>query len=122
MNIEANKIGNLLIVKLIEDRLDADLARDFKNKVNQWVSQGEKFILLNLSEVKFIDSSGLGAILSILKNLGNRGNLALCRIGENVMSLFRLTRMNRVFQIFADETEAIVSLGRTESTQNIKLG
>lgn len=122
MNLETDKIGNLLIVKPLENRLDADLARDFKAKVNQWISHGEEFLLLNLSEVQFIDSSGLGAILSILKNLGNRGNLALCRVEENVMDLFRLTRMNRVFHIFANETDAIASLGRLERTENIKLG
>jgi anti-sigma B factor antagonist len=122
MNLEVNKRGNLLVVMPIENRLDADLARDFKSRIIHWINNGEEFILLNLSHVQFIDSSGLGAILSVLKNLGNRGNLALCGVQENVMSLFRLTRMNRVFQIFGGETEAIVSLGRPESTQLVRIG
>jgi anti-sigma B factor antagonist len=60
--------------------------------------------------VDFIDSSGLGAIVSALKTIGRNGDLVLCGIKETVMSLFRLTRMDRVFRIFTDQGEATAAL------------
>ena len=77
-----------------------------------WINQGNRRIVLDLSEVDFIDSSGLGAIVSSLKTLGNDGDLVICGIRETVMGLFKITRMNRVFQIFATESEAIEALSR----------
>jgi anti-sigma B factor antagonist len=110
MIIEDNKVGPLLVVKPIEKRLDADSSRYFKEKMADFINHGQAQILLNLSEVEFIDSSGLGVLLSLLRNLGERGNLVLCGITENVMSLFRLTRINRVFQIYPGEAEAIAAI------------
>lgn len=66
--------------------------------------------MLDLSEVDFIDSSGLGAIVSSLKAVGKQGNLIICGIGETVLSLFRLTRMDRVFQIVSSPEEAVRAL------------
>jgi len=103
------KNGSLVIVKPLERRLDADSSRYFKEKMAEIINQGEAQILLNLSEVQFIDSSGLGALLSLLRQLGERGNLMLCGIAENVMNLFRLTRLNRVFQIYPDEAQALAA-------------
>lgn len=113
MQIEDKRIGNILAVKPLDRRIDASSATDFKGKMLDRIQQGNKKILLNLSEVDFIDSSGLGAIVSSLKALGDDGDLFICGVRENVMSLFRLTRMNRVFQIFASEQEALEKMSKT---------
>jgi anti-sigma B factor antagonist len=110
MIIEDNKIGQLLIVKPMEKRLDADTSREFKERMGVLIKSGEDQLLLNLAEVQFIDSSGLGTLLSILRNLGEKGSLILCGINENVMTLFRLTRINRVFEIYGGEAEAIAAI------------
>jgi anti-sigma B factor antagonist len=80
--------------------------------MSEWIGAGNRRIVLNLSEVDFIDSSGLGAIVSSLKKIGNDGDLVICSVRETVMSLFRLTRMNRVFDILSSEEEAIGALSR----------
>lgn len=110
MQIEGKKVNNLLIVTPLEKRLDASAAADFKGKIVDWINSGNNRIVLDLSRVDFIDSSGLGAIVSCLKTLGGSGDLAICGIQETVMSLFQLTRMNRVFQIFPTEAEALKAL------------
>ncbi|MGQ9919937.1 MAG: STAS domain-containing protein [Desulfobacca sp.] len=110
MLLEQQKNGTLIIIKPLERRLDADSSRYFKEKMADIIKQGEGRILLNLSEVQFIDSSGLGALLSLLRQLGEQGNLVLCGIAENVMNLFRLTRLNRVFQIYPDEAQALAAI------------
>jgi len=110
MQIQDKKIENILIVKPSEKRIDASVATDFKGKMIDWINAGNKHIVLNLAEVDFIDSSGLGAIVSSLKAIGNGGDLVICGISDTVITLFRLTRMNRVFQIFSTEEEALKAL------------
>lgn len=110
MQIEGKKVGDLLLVTPLEKRLDASAAADFKGKIVDWINAGNNRIVLDLSQVEFVDSSGLGAIVSCLKTLGGNGDLVICGIRETVMSLFQLTRMNRVFQIFPTETEALKAL------------
>ncbi len=112
MEIEERKVGNVLVVLPREKRIDASVSTGFKGRMVDWINQGNRRIVLDLSEVDFIDSSGLGAIVSTLKTLGNDGDLVICGIRETVMGLFKITRMNRVFQIFATESEAIEALSR----------
>ena len=110
MQILDKKIGRILVVKPLEKRIDASVATDFKEQMAAWINAGNKWIVLDLAEVDFIDSTGLGAIVSSLKSIGNEGDLAICSAKEMVMNLFRLTRMNRVFQIFLSEAGAINTL------------
>ncbi len=110
MQIQEKKIGDILLVKPVEKRIDASVATEFKGKMIDRINAGDRRIILDFSGVDFIDSSGLGAIVSSLKAIGNDGDLAICGINETVMTLFRLTRMNRVFQIFSTEQEAVKGL------------
>ncbi|MDX9786923.1 MAG: STAS domain-containing protein [Desulfobacterales bacterium] len=110
MQLQQKTLADVLIARPLEKRIDAATATEFKQKMSDWIDSGNRRIILNLSEVDFIDSSGLGAIISGLKKIGNEGNLVICGVKETVMSLFRLTRMNRVFDIFPSEEEAVSAL------------
>ncbi|OPY03179.1 MAG: Anti-sigma-B factor antagonist [Syntrophorhabdus sp. PtaB.Bin047] len=112
MEIDEKKVGDVLVVLPREKRIDASVSTGFKGRMVDWINQGNRRIVLDLSQVDFIDSSGLGAIVSSLKTLGTEGDLVICGIRETVMGLFKITRMNRVFQIFANESEAIEALSR----------
>jgi anti-sigma B factor antagonist len=101
------KEQNILIVYPDVERLDASVAGNFKGKMAEFINRGHNSIILDLSNVKFIDSSGLGSIVSSLKLISQKGNLVLCGINGNIMAMFKLTRMDRVFQIFSSEKEAI---------------
>ena len=110
MQIETKNTGSVLVVKPTEKRLDARAAVDFKEKMVSYISDGHRQIALDLAEVDFIDSSGLGAIVSSLKKIGTQGEMVICGVGETVMALFKLTRMDRVFRIHPSEEEAIATL------------
>jgi anti-sigma B factor antagonist len=110
MQLQEAKTANALIVRPLEKRIDAATATDFKQKMNHWIDTGNRRIVLNLSKVDFMDSSGLGAVISGLKKIGDDGNIVICGVKETVMSLFRLTRMDRVFDIFPSEEEALKTL------------
>ena len=92
-------------------RLDASVAPAFKQAVVALIDGGKQRLVLDLVGVEFIDSSGLGAMVSILKALGGKGALCLCGAQGAVLALFKLTRMDKVFTLFATRTEAISSIG-----------
>ena len=64
-------------------------------------------IVIDLAETSFVDSSGLSALISIIKRMGPRGGLAIAGAKGSVQSLFALTRMDRVFPMH-DTVEAAV--------------
>jgi len=88
-------------------RLDAAVAPAFKQQVVALVQGGEKRLVVDLSGVDFLDSSGLGALVSVLKALGGQGALAVCGAKGSVLSLFKLTRMDKVFAIEDTRANAI---------------
>lgn len=111
MQLDERKAGEALVVQPLEDRLDARVATDFKERMAELIAGGYTKIVLDLSKVEFIDSSGLGAIVSSLKRLGGRGDLVVCGLRETTMTMFKLTRMDRVFQLFGSEAQAVSALG-----------
>lgn len=110
MLFEEKKVGNVLVIEVLEPRLDARIAVDFKQQVIERIQKGEKTLLLSLKNVNFIDSSGLGAIVSCLKALGREGDLVISGVQDTVHSLFKLTRMDKVFRLFPGEVEALQAL------------
>lgn len=120
MQIEDQKKENVLVVRVLEKRLDAHVATDFKDKMNRYISNGNRLIVLNFSEVDFIDSSGLGAIVSSLKMMGGEGDLVICGLKDLVLRMFKLTRMDRVFNIFDNEKEAVDALSKEEDIDGKK--
>lgn len=112
MQIEDRKEGNILIIKVYDKRMDSTTAYEFKERMSEFIAQNNDLIVLNVSEVDFIDSSGLGAIVSSLKMLGGKGDLVICGIRDTVMRMFKLTRMDKVFGIYDTEKEALTALSQ----------
>ena len=86
--------------------LDSTKANDFRGEINNLVKTGANIILIDLKDVTFVDSSGLGALVSALKTVrSSGGKLCICSINEQVRMLFELTSMDRVFDVFANRSE-----------------
>ena len=107
MKIETRTSGRYLVVKLLEERMGADRAVSFKETMCKLIEQGNATFVLDLSDVKFIDSTGLGAILSVLKRVGKGGEILVTGTSETVGSMFKLTRMDRVFPMYPTVDEAL---------------
>ncbi len=71
------------------------------------IEEGNLRLLLNLENVDFIDSSGLGAIISAMRQVGVKGDIKLCNVAEQLEELLRLTRLNKVLQSFPSEKDAM---------------
>ncbi len=76
------------------------------------IEAGRSRLVLDLGKVSFIDSTGLGALVGLLKRVGMRGELVVCGVQPSVEQMFRLTRMDRVFRIFRTADEAVAQLER----------
>lgn len=111
MRIEERTEADVLVLSVKDARLDARTAPDLKGRLVGYVGQGFDWIVLDLSDVEFVDSSALGAIVSGLKALGRKGDLVIAGAREPVMALFKLTRMDKVFRLFPTTAEAQQALG-----------
>lgn len=110
MDIKTEKVENFTILTIAGEHLDASNAKEFKRDVAAILEEGSKAIL-DMSQLQFVDSSGLGAILSCLRHLNKQqGDLYLCSMTKPVRTLFELVRMHRVFQIFNTREEALRAL------------
>ena len=109
MKISTREKGKVVIFDLKGD-LDTKGASTVKEKINEKLDEDKTLILFNLTEVTYIDSAGLGVLVSGLKNANKlSGDLKLWGLQENVKDVFELTRLNKVFQIFDDEESALAS-------------
>ncbi len=107
MNLELEKINGYSVLTVQDERIDAHNSGELKEYLLQMIEGGESRIIVRLGNVRFIDSSGLGALLSGNKGvIAKSGKLALTNIQKQVLSMFELTRLNRVFEIYADLDEA----------------
>jgi anti-sigma B factor antagonist len=101
--------GDCLVVSLKEKRLDAVIAASFREALVERIDQGQRNIVLDMTDVNFMDSSGLGAVVFILKHLGHKGRLHICGVTPGVMAVLRLTRMDRVLKTFETRQAAVAA-------------
>jgi anti-sigma B factor antagonist len=114
MELATEKIGDVTVVVLPGDQLDAGNAKEFKRDIAPVLEPCSK-VVFDLHELRFVDSSGLGAILSCLRQLnGKGGDLKLCEMTRPVRALFELVRMHKIFDIYATRNDAVHALGRSE--------
>ncbi len=92
------------------DNLDSSNVKAFREQAEPWAARCQTLIL-DLSALNFVDSSGLGALLSILRVMnGKDGQLRLFGLSRPVRALFELVRMHRIFLIFNTREEALEDL------------
>jgi len=107
MDIPVEILGSVAVAAVPVDELDASNAAEFKRNIAP-VLQANSRVVLDLEQLRFVDSSGLGAMLSCLRQLtAKSGDLKLCGLSKQVRALFELVRMHRIFDIYATREEAV---------------
>jgi len=99
MELDCTQTPDLMIIHVRETRIDAAGAIDFKDRMRELTAFNTLRVMLDLSKVTFIDSSGLGAVVAVRKALGPDRPLELAALTPAVEKVFRLTRMDSVFII-----------------------
>ncbi|MCG9027164.1 STAS domain-containing protein [Laribacter hongkongensis] len=104
--------GPGVLVAIDGEHLDAGNAAAFKALIQPCLDQ-HALVVVDMSRLRFVDSSGLGAMLSCLRHMNNKqGQLMLFALSKPVRSLFELVRMHRIFAIYNDLGEAMASVSR----------
>jgi anti-sigma B factor antagonist len=107
MDIAVDKIGDIPVAMIPVDELDASNTGEFKRDIAP-ILQANTKLVLDFSRVRFVDSSGLGAMLSCLRQLtAKSGDLKLSGMSTQVRALFELVRMHRIFDIYGTKDEAV---------------
>lgn len=108
MELSSRDFGSTRVVRVGETRIDAAVAIQFKDQMRDLIEAGPDHIVLDLSGVTFVDSSGLGAIVAAMKQAGTPRQLELAGLTRSVKKVFALTRMDRVFTIH-ESVDAILA-------------
>jgi len=112
MNLAADLRDDLLVIQVMEDRIDAASAIQFKDRMRSLTTDdGAARVILDLSLVAFLDSSGLGAVVAVLKSLSPTRKLELAGLLPTVQKVFRLTRMDSVFVIHDRVPDVLRNVG-----------
>lgn len=100
--------------------LDGSKANQVRREINECLEAGAQIVLLDLKDVTFIDSSGLGSLVSALKTVRSSGaKMLICSISDQVRILFELTSMDRVFKVYANREEFEKDLNSNSETSPI---
>jgi anti-sigma B factor antagonist len=103
--------GDVAVLELLTDTLDVNNAADLKAALTG-VTADHRKVLLDLGRVRFIDSSGCGAIIAALPKARAAGSdLKLCHLTPQVRTLFELVRMQRIVELFDTRAAALAAFG-----------
>lgn len=109
MDLSFEETGTARVVTVNADRIDAAVAIRFKDEMRAATAEGPDRVVLDLTRVDFIDSSGLGAIVAAMKQLGPGRRLDLAGPTPTVDKVFRLTRMDTVFRLYRSLDDALTA-------------
>jgi anti-sigma B factor antagonist len=101
---------NTVTIVHLAGRFDSSFAHVFKNTITTLISRGNRRYIVNLGDVTYIDSGGLGSLVSSLRQVRKeKGDMKMAELSTNVRSVFELTRLHRIFELFDDSDIAALS-------------
>ncbi len=107
MELSEKKAGKVTVLTL-DGRLDASSATDFKDTIKRLIDNNQKFLVIDMKDVTFVDSTGLGGLISCLRNINKaNGEIKISSLRDDVRAIFELTRLHSLFEIFHDEQTAV---------------
>jgi len=116
MKVSTESRDGQTVLVVAEERLDANNSSELRDQILPLLEAGGQRVVVDLTGVSFIDSSGLGALLSGYKSAHLRsGSLVLAGLQPRVQSMFELTRLHRVFAIFPTVDAALTAPQEVEA-------
>jgi len=106
---EVRSTGDALVV-VLEGEIDMHHTPGVHKALVETYSKQPKRMVINLAEVSYMDSSGIGTLVEVLRKVKSyRGKLVLCGLSERVQSVFEITKLDQFFTIVKTEEEALSS-------------
>jgi anti-sigma B factor antagonist len=112
MDFEVGSRNGAVVIRPSVPRVDIEVAGQFRAALLQLIEQGHRSLVVDMSEVNFIDSSGLGALVSALKALKTQdrnGDIRLANVQQPVVALLEIIRLQRVFTSYPSVDQAVSS-------------
>ncbi len=107
MFIRKGQIEEIHLIEFLHDSIDSDCAKETFGEVETSVAATDS-VIFDLSSVEFVDSSGLGVLVSLLRESRTAGGeVKICGLTRPVRAMFELVRMHKVFDIYNDRNEAV---------------
>ena len=104
------QVGDVTVIDAVGRITLGEGSSTFREIVKDLVNKGNKKILLNLAEVSYIDSSGIGELVSGFTSVSNAGGrLKLLKLTKRIQDLLQITKLYTVFEVFDDEAKALAS-------------
>jgi len=114
MDIRIRDVGDVKILDVSGKITLGEGTKALRDQVKGLLNSGQKKLLLNLADVNYIDSSGLGELVSCRVAADNQGaKLKLVNLTKKLQELMAITKLLTVFEVFEDETPAVASFGKT---------
>ncbi len=106
----SRQVGDVTVIDAAGRITLGEGASAFRDKIRELAAKGDKKFLLDLSDVSYIDSSGIGEMVSGFTTVTNNGGqFKLLGLTKRVKDLLQITKLYTVFEVFDDETEAVRS-------------
>ncbi len=118
MELVIEKMGNVTIVELPYEKIDASCKKEFQSDVGPVLAESQAKVVFDMRRVQFVDSAGIGAIICCLRELSAEGgDLKLCHVAKPVRGLFELVRLHRLLDILNTPEEAVRAFGASSETE-----
>jgi anti-sigma B factor antagonist len=112
MQIDERKVGDVTILDLKGKMTLGDGDELLRGKINSLLQAGQKKLVLNLGDVPYIDSAGLGEVVRTYTTVSRQGGaLKLLNLTKRIQDLLAITKLLTVFETFDTEAEAVKSFG-----------
>jgi len=105
---------DITVIRPGVDRLTAVNAKAFKDEVTALINNGASQLIVDFQDVTFLDSSGLGGLVGVLKKIGHRGDLAVSGLTADVAQMFKICRMDRVFTTYTTVDAALQKMAENQ--------
>jgi len=110
VKLTTRQVGDVTVVDAVGRITLGEAATTFRDTLRQLVGSGHKKLLLNLADVSYIDSSGIGEMVSGYTTVNNQGGqVKLLNLTKRVKDLLQITKLYTVFEVFEDESSAVSS-------------
>jgi anti-sigma B factor antagonist len=112
LKLSTRQVNDIVIIDLSGRITLGEACATVRDELHDQISQGAKKIVLNLADVSYIDSAGLGELTAAFTSVKNRsGSLKLLSLTKRVHDLMQITKLYTVFDVYDDEKKAVASFG-----------
>jgi anti-sigma B factor antagonist len=113
VNFKQNMVGDVMVLELSGKIMGGPDHEKFQTEIKTLIAEGHVDVLLNLAKVSWVNSTGLGILVSAFHTLKkNGGQLKICNVSDRIDNILNVTQLKLVFETFEDMDSALASFGQ----------